>query len=264
MTALVKKEMALAEPSNFTPAQIELIKSSLCKDLSNDEFRVFLYTCERTGLDPFAKQIYCIKRKDRMTIQTGIDGYRLIAERTGTYAPGPEPTFTYDENKNLLSATSYVKKLTKDGTWHTVACTAYYDEYVQKFNGKPADLWAKMPRVMLAKCAEALAIRKCYPAELSGVYTKEEMDQAETIQIVEAEAVPPIEYASAQQMDELEFLVSKCDPEKQASIASYIDSQCNGDLTKLPAKKYQAIVKTVLERMNQYQESLEASGVTHD
>src|SRR5277367_2105562 len=154
----------------FNQKQIDILKNSVCRGVSNEEFEIFLMACAKTRLDPFMRQIYAVKRKSKkpdgswvenMTIQTGIDGYRLIAERTGCYAPGTEPTYTYDDTGNLLSATSYIKKLTRDGTWHTVSASAYLDEYMQSFvdkqtgEKKPTGLWSNMPKTMLAKCAES-------------------------------------------------------------------------------------------------------------
>jgi len=153
----------------------ELIKRMFCKGSSDDELELFMHACKRSGLDPFMKQIYCIKRGPTMTIQTGIDGFRLLADRSGNYTPGRESTFTYDDKNKLVSATAYLKKrTTADNIWHEVSATAYMDEYSSGQN-----LWTKMPRTMLAKCAEALALRKAFPAELAGLYTKEEMDQAD-------------------------------------------------------------------------------------
>lgn len=167
--------------------KVELLKHTICKGATNHEFELFIHACKRTGLDPFMKQIYAVKRwdsqaqRETMAIQTAIDGFRLIAERTGMYAPGKESTFEYDENGNIVSATSYIKKMTRDGTWHEVAAKAKWKEYVQTTkDGKVSKFWAKMPEVMLSKCAEALALRKAFPAELSGLYTTEEMAQAET------------------------------------------------------------------------------------
>lgn len=159
--------------------KVALLKNTICKTISQDDFSVFLHICKRTGLDPFSRQIYAIPRGNQMTIQTSIDGYRLIAERTGKYAPGREATYEVDPEGKLISATSFVKKMTADGSWHEVGATAYWSEYCQSFGGKPSQFWSKMPRLMLAKCAESLALRRAFPSELSGIYTEDEMKQAD-------------------------------------------------------------------------------------
>jgi phage recombination protein Bet len=173
---------------DFSDDKVQLLKNTVCKGATNDELQLFLHVCSRTGLDPFRNQIYAIKRNTkegaRMTIQTGIDGFRLVAERTERYAPGKEPTYEYDAQGKLVSATSYIKKQTPDGTWHEVSAKAHWSEYAQVFNGKPSQFWAKMPHVMLAKCAEAIALRKAFPADFSGIYTTEEMTQADSSNVV--------------------------------------------------------------------------------
>lgn len=184
----MSKELTIKEEQEvmFSPDKIDLMKATICRGSTDEEFGLFLHACKRTGLDPFMRQIYAVKRYDSnlrreaMTIQTGIDGYRLIAERTGRYCPGREPTYVFDKNGHLESATAYVKKQTRDGTWHEVSACAFFCEYAQrKRDGGLVSMWASMPRGQLAKCAEALALRKAFPAELSGLYTKEEMQQSE-------------------------------------------------------------------------------------
>lgn len=181
--------------SNIVPLldnkKIELLKNTICKGSTDDEFQLFMHACNRTGLDPFMKQIYAVKRwdsnlkRESMTIQTGIDGYRLIAERTGKYSPGKEPTYQYDDKGNIISSTAYIKKQTADGTWHEIAATAFFNEYCQKTKeGRPTKFWMQLGHAMIAKCAEALALRKAFPGDLSGIYTKEEMQQAD-IEVVE-------------------------------------------------------------------------------
>jgi len=80
----------------------------------------------------------------------------------------------------VVSATACVKKQVGD-TWHEVKATAFFEEYVQlKKDGLPTTMWKKMPRLMISKCAEALALRRAFPAELSGLYTVDEMGQADS------------------------------------------------------------------------------------
>lgn len=211
MTSLTKIENM---PLEYTQDKIELLKNTVCKGATNSEFQLFLHVCQRTGLDPFIKQIHAVKRPERqkdgtyresMTIQVGIDGYRSIAERTGRYAPSKEPSYQYDKDGRIFSSTAYLKKQTSDGTWHEVSATAFYTEYVQKTKeGKATRFWDQMPHGQLAKCAEALALRKAFPMELSGIYTREEMAQSE---VVEEAVEVKDEEASADQTEQFDTLL---------------------------------------------------------
>lgn len=165
--------------------KIELIKLTVAKGATDLELDLFLHACKRTGLDPLMKQIYAIKRwnnqerRETMSIQTGIDGYRLIADRTGLYAGSNEPVYTGEEDVYPLKAMVTVYKLV-GGAPRAFSASARWEEHCQfTKDGAPTAMWKKMPYLMLAKCAEALALRKAFPAELSGVYTHEEMMQAD-------------------------------------------------------------------------------------
>lgn len=173
----------------FSDDQIGLIKSQIAPKATNDELKLFLYQCKRTGLDPLARQIYAIHRwtkdGDKMTVQTSIDGFRVIAERSGDYAGQDEPVFEHDGN-NLLKATVKVYRFRGDTRYCAAVGVAYWNEYVQNGkDGRPMGLWAKMPHTMLSKVAEALALRKAYPQDLSGLYTSDEMAQADKQETIE-------------------------------------------------------------------------------
>lgn len=173
-TAIAKLPSAAVSGSTINDDQVELIKRTIAKGASNDELALFIATANRLGLDPFARQIFAIKRGGVMSIQVSIDGFRLAADRTGRYAPGRPTEYEHDDDGKLVCATAYVKKHVA-GEWHEIGETSYLAEYVQSSNA----LWKTMPRVMLAKTAEARALRRAFPAELSGAYAPEEMDQAD-------------------------------------------------------------------------------------
>jgi len=231
MTVAVQQKQELAF---FNPDQASLIKNYLCKGINDEELKLFHAVCKKTGLDPFMKQIYAVKRKgkdgEQMTIQTSIDGYRLIAERTGRYCPGRESTYTYEDGK-VVCATSYVKKQTADGTWHEVAASAYYSEYAPAYTN---NFWSSKPHIMLAKCAESLALRKAFPNELSGLYSDDEMQQASNNL-----AEQPI---STEQADELMITLNKCTPEYQVKFTSWLVERKNiKSLYLLPISCYENI-----------------------
>ena len=175
--------------SGFDDSKIDLIKRTIAVGATADELQLFLYQCQRTGLDPFARQIVFQKYKsksgpDKLSIITSVDGYRLLADRTGNYAGSDD--YKFDEG-----ITEYEHIKGKRGQPVTATCTVYkisrnirapFTATVRWEEYYPGDLrgfmWKKMPYLMLGKCAEALALRKAFPAELSGIYTGEEMEQA--------------------------------------------------------------------------------------
>lgn len=163
-------------------SQVDLLKRTICKGATDDELALFVGTANRIGLDPFARQIFAVKRWDGrekrevMSIQVSIDGLRLVAERTGCYAPGRLTEFSPVDGVPHR-AVAFVKKHSH-GEWHEVPEEATYDEFVQRTkDGAVNSMWARMPRVMLAKCAEARALRRAFPVELSGLYIPEEMGE---------------------------------------------------------------------------------------
>jgi phage recombination protein Bet len=166
----------------FTAEQIEIIHRTVAPNLTKNEMALFIHNCSRLNLDPMARQLYAIKRGGRLSIQTGIDGFRLIAERSGKYAPGRETEFMYGPKGELIGAKVFVKKMTPDGTWHEVSATAFLKEY-----GTNQALWKSHPHVMLEKVAESRALRRCFPADLSGIYTSEEMS-TEDESVVESQS----------------------------------------------------------------------------
>lgn len=183
-----KKSDALARSGiDFSETKLQVLRqSSGCTKLTDLEFQLFIEMASRRQLDPFCKQIYAIVREGErggrtVTFQTAIDGFRVIAERTGRYE-GQSGPFWADANGRWHRAWLWDEApaaarvgVHKRGFREVLWGVARFASYAQTGG---AGLWLKMPDNQLAKCAEALALRKAFPEDLGGIYVDVEMDQA--------------------------------------------------------------------------------------
>lgn len=186
-TAVATKEY---RREHLSADQVVLLTRTIAQGATEDELALFLQQCHRTGLDPFSKQIYAIKRydsaqrKEVVAWQVSIDGLRLIADRTGKYEGQTPPQWcgqdgvwrdTWFADEPPAAARVGVRRAGfPEPLYHVVMYNEYVQRKSQNNGGGPTKFWATMPATMLAKCAESGALRKAFPNELSGLYTPEE------------------------------------------------------------------------------------------
>lgn len=201
------------DQTDWTQQQVAALKQlGVSNDVTQADLAIFLTQSKRTGLDPFSRQIYMIGRKQKtangyetkQTIQVGIDGLRAIAHRVAHQCHE-----VFSMSDTLWADNS--------GVWHDMwlspeppaaakvsvkrgggvfSAVAIFKEYAPVYNGKLSGMWATKPALMIAKCAEALALRKAFPSDMSGIYTDDEMSRAEDV------SAPTVVETSAQQQTE--------------------------------------------------------------
>ncbi len=190
-------------PSLYNPKDLALIRRTVANSVSDDEFALFIHWARSLRLDPLRRQVHAFvfnkndPKKRRLSLVTSIEGFRAIAARTGNYRPDEnEPAFITDDNlksdinpAGLVSCSVRVWQFAHS-QWFQITGTARWDEFAplktvwidnQPTNNKTLDRtgrWGDMPFLMLAKCAEAQAIRKGWPEDLSNAFVGEEVDHA--------------------------------------------------------------------------------------
>jgi phage recombination protein Bet len=199
----------MGQIAHFSAPQLQIIKTTVARDTNQSEFDLFMEACRSYGLDPFRKQIHAVvynkdkPDKRKMTIIVSRDGLRVLASRCGDYRPASEPaSIVYDKElvgptnpKGILSATVKLWKQDKRGEWFPVIGEAYWDEFAPLSDEWAADPdtgrraptgkktldasgnWAKMPLVMITKCAESQALRAGWPETFGNIYSEEEMER---------------------------------------------------------------------------------------
>lgn len=191
--------------AKYIDDHLDLIRAEVGEELTPSEFEQFIVKCKAFGLDPLRRQIYVTKRWDsqkktmKMMIEPTIDGLRAIADRTGERDGEAQVRFC-DADGNWSDcwykdgypriAEVVVRRKGHSMPYHGQARWESYAQYTK--TGELTRPWAKMPELMLAKCAEALALRKAFPNEMAGLYTREEMMQAESPTVSRVQNAPDV------------------------------------------------------------------------
>jgi len=240
---------ALAHPQtlSFDREQLALISDAVCPGASEPELRMFLQVCQVNNLSPFKKQIHAVKRwnseERRMmtTYQVGIDGLRALAQRSGQYF-GQDPAEFDDEDADRPKWARVTVYRLISGTRVPFTGYARWTEYVQtKKDGSPNTFWANKPFHMLAKCAEADALRKGFPDEAGGMYAEEEMgnlhvevtnENAGTfLEVDEVRGVPDPDFSPKQ-------LANKAEPEKKVEKVVTQSENPEAQISKRPDAEF--------------------------
>lgn len=184
------------------PTQMAEIKKLYAKDLTDEEFQIFVGIGQSTGLNPFLREIWAVKYGGKAaSIFIGRDGYRKAAQANPEYdyhtsdAVYSKDTFkvrngeiehdyAQGDRGNLVGAYSVVKRRSATKAIYVyVQFVEYYQGHKDSSGkikntsyGKPMGptLWDTKPATMIAKVAEAQALRMAFQEIFAGTYSEAE------------------------------------------------------------------------------------------
>lgn len=209
----------MTQVTEYNASQLSIIRTTVASDTNAQEFDLFMEAAKAYKLDPFRKQISAIvfnksnPEKRKMAIIVGRDGLRAIAHRCGDYRPASKPAqYEYNPDlagpanpKGIVSVSVTLSKQDNTGAWFDVMGEADWDEFApvkaeweyDPEKGKRAPTgkmavdgnWAKSPKLMIAKCAEAQALRAGWPDTFGGLYSEEEFEAQTTSEASASEMI---------------------------------------------------------------------------
>jgi phage recombination protein Bet len=245
-TAIAERPKGELVAPAVTQEQTALIKSTIAKDATDAELQLFFYDCARQGVHPLDRLIHFTKRKGKYTPVTSIDLMRSRAADTGEYAGSDDAAFVGAQKTDTWAATVTVWRLVQ-GQRCSFTATARWSEY------KPdeAFMWHRMPHTMLAKCAEALALRKGFPRQLAGVYSEEEMAQADRLEapaVLEAPPFTPVPDEPPPPEGCVRVMLIEDKPTRNAHVTKYTITLSTGEQVSTINEWLASVAKDALEK----------------
>lgn len=199
-------EQAGIIPPNTPPAQVA----------------VFAQICKEKGLSPFSKEAHLVGYGGKYSVIIGINGLRKIASQTGALGGTEDAKFNLTSDGKFFTAAELAaqnkKPLTATVTVYRVVggarCPFTHTAVFSEFAG--SGKWQTMPFQMIAKVAEAFALRKGFADVTGGLDIAEEGDA-----IMDTQEYSPIHA----KRDSLKDQVDRCnfDDRKVAVLYSRID-----------------------------------------
>jgi phage recombination protein Bet len=256
----MSEAIAMKEPSALgtiaiTPEQVDLVKTTVFQGATDDELKLYFFECRRRGVHPLDRLIHPVVRQDkngtrRISFQTSIDLFRSEAENTGEYRG--QKDVEYGEmmawEKIDKKVPEYAKATIKRFDEHTgeiieISATAYWEEY---YPGEQLGFqWRKMPRLMLGKCAEALALRKAFPRKLAGLYTFEEMQLTDLVNQGKALKEPQRKQKPAEQKQEQKAKNGDDDKSVKEKLHEELSLYCQFENGEVDMNMYQSVLKEI-------------------
>lgn len=171
-------------PVKFTSQDI---RERLCPNATESELALCVELCNRQHLNPFTQDVYLVKYGNApASIITNYQVFNRRANKQPNYGGIDSGVVVLRDGEVVKKKGSAVYKIIGEqliGGWAEVKFTdgkipAYAELALTDYSTGKSN-WAKMPGVMIDKCAKAAAWRLAYPSEFRGMYVSEEMDQAQ-------------------------------------------------------------------------------------
>lgn len=247
------------KPWLLSQDEVSILKNAVCKGATDEELKFCLAVARRYQLDPFQKQIWFVPRWDNKAQDSdgqeggkvyvpvvGIDGLLHIASTHhpdfGTFSEpeyGPLMEVTYGEwsgpkghrqcrQKNLKVPEWCRIEAWKKGCAQPTVAKVWWEEIYPNIDRAP--LVRRMPRLMLAKCARAQAIRASYP-KTGGLLIPEETQTREFQQITPEGRVYAVE-----------------SPEPENKFLSAYEEREREQLSKLTPAQREVVERKMAER----------------